>query len=333
VPPSPWSPLPRPPPPGRHYPGAPLPHLLDPALPPRPAPPPCLPALPLLLLVAAADGTGAGAPATARYPRLRGHLRGHAAPAASTARYPRPLGPGRPFRAAMDPFAFWEGQDGDSVDGSDASDEDAGDGEGDRAGTALDDSGVGAFNDVPSRRAFQRRLMTPLPPEGGEEERQTWLLVGPVSGANDVNPQDFGFTAHIVAHSRYSAREVFARAIPRLVKARDVPFRNEAATYESLRFLARCQPLADETGVEEPSWRDFPIGGGGGPLSLFGAKGGVTGPRAAASRGGGGVAEGGGPPALARPLQKKRVWKSRRGETFPLGGGGSTCRLLSASGW
>jgi len=103
--------------------------------------------------------------------------------------------------------------------------------------------------------------MTPLPPEGGEEERQTWLLVGPVSSANDVNPQEFGFTAHIVAHSRYSAREVFARAIPRLVKARDVPFRNEAATYESLRFLARCQPLADETGVEEPSWRDFPIGG------------------------------------------------------------------------
>jgi len=90
VPPSPWSPLPRHPPPGCHYPSDPLPHLLDPALPPRPAPPPCLPARPLLLLVSAADGTGAGAPATARYPRLRGHLRSHAAPAASTARYPRP---------------------------------------------------------------------------------------------------------------------------------------------------------------------------------------------------------------------------------------------------
>jgi len=166
--------------------------------------------------------------------------------------------------ATTDPFDTWGGDDEGSVDESDAPGEMGGGAEvgggagGEGTGVSFEDGGIGAAADTPSRRTYQRRLMTPL--VGVEDDRQTWLLVGPVSNASDVNPQEFAFTAHIVAHSRYSAREVFARSIPRLVNAKDVPFGTEASTFESLRFLARSVPLADEVGADEPSWRDFPVG-------------------------------------------------------------------------
>ena len=124
----------------------------------------------------------------------------------------------------------------------------AADGAADGAAASAEGGGA-ADGGSASRRAYQNRLCAPI---SKEDDRCTWLVVGPVLSGDRVDPAEFTFSALVVSKPGLSAREVFARAVAPLIKRGKFSSRAEAV--HSLRLLARCTPLDDDDGVEEPSW-------------------------------------------------------------------------------
>jgi len=109
------------------------------------------------------------------------------------------------------------------------------------------EAAVAAEDDAPSRRAYHRRGILPI---ANEEGKRTWVVVGPIG--KPVNPETFRFDAKVVAHPRWTGREVFARVVPALVSRER--YSSAAAAHESLQILSRSSQLDDDDGVEEPSW-------------------------------------------------------------------------------
>jgi len=83
-----------------------------------------------------------------------------------------------------------------------------------------------------------------------EEGKRTWVVIGPIT--KPVDPETVRFDAHVVAHPRWTGREVFARFVSALVSRER--YSSVAAAHESLKILARSPRLEDDDGLEEPSW-------------------------------------------------------------------------------
>lgn len=93
---------------------------------------------------------------------------------------------------------------------------------------------------------------------GTTVEGQLWLILGPVICYDDIQPRHFTFAVRVRASSELTGREVFARAVSKLV-ARGY-FRSRVAAHETLRFLARVPSMSSATGVQkEPSWCNLPL--------------------------------------------------------------------------
>lgn len=89
-----------------------------------------------------------------------------------------------------------------------------------------------------------------------------WLIAGPVQDHTDVDPLHFNFSVRVRAAVELTGREVFARAVPRLVSQGHLA--SKKASYETLRLMsctdASAGDLQDRL-MSEPSWVNVPSSG------------------------------------------------------------------------
>lgn len=105
-----------------------------------------------------------------------------------------------------------------------------------------------------SQTAFH--VCSPLATPSAGLDGQFWELLGPVHCHTDVEPAQFSFAVRFRAASEFTGREVFARAVPKLV-ARGY-LKSLVAAYETLRLLAEYPSASSATnGQCEPSWKDM----------------------------------------------------------------------------
>lgn len=114
--------------------------------------------------------------------------------------------------------------------------------------------------DVPQSPVSKFHVCAPAASRTTFDDGQIWLVVGPVTSCTNVLPGQFTFFVRVRAASRFTGREVFARAVPKLVAQRHLKSSVEA--HETLRLLARdpC-PSSATNGQHEPSWRDLSFAG------------------------------------------------------------------------
>jgi len=106
------------------------------------------------------------------------------------------------------------------------------------------------------RRKRQQRICAPISYLGSKAKRRVWLIVGPVRDPDVIDPSRFSFSAHVVAKPSLSGREVFARAVVKLLYRKRLTSR--AAAHASLHLLQSKSKLHDDDGDEEPSWAELP---------------------------------------------------------------------------
>lgn len=110
-------------------------------------------------------------------------------------------------------------------------------------------------NDVGGRAARVRRVCYRMPDAAG---RGRWIIAGPVENHDDVDPTLFSMAIIVEALSGLSCRELYARAVPLLVKKGMYP--SVAAAYPSVRYVAD-EPECSPSSAHEPSWHtDNPDG-------------------------------------------------------------------------
>lgn len=91
------------------------------------------------------------------------------------------------------------------------------------------------------------------------ERKRPWLLVGPVLSHLEDSPLYFTFTASVCAAETFPGREVFARAVPKLVALGLFP--TLSASHESLRvFAGELRAMTDKR-AEEPKCRSMTAAG------------------------------------------------------------------------
>lgn len=80
----------------------------------------------------------------------------------------------------------------------------------------------------------------------------TWLIAGPVLHHEDVDPTRFSFAVRVQAAEELTGREVFARAVPKLIIRGHLPTRK--SSHEALRLLACSSSSGQKQQSWEPSW-------------------------------------------------------------------------------
>lgn len=90
----------------------------------------------------------------------------------------------------------------------------------------------------------------------------TWQIAGPVLDHTNVDPLGYKFSVHVRAAVALTGREVFARAVPKLVKRGHLA--TKTASYETLRLMASAEASAGDLPDQrlcEPSWVNVPSAG------------------------------------------------------------------------
>lgn len=110
-------------------------------------------------------------------------------------------------------------------------------------------------DDVGGQVVRVRRLCCRLPMVAG---RGRWIIAGPVADYRNVDPLLFSMAIIVEGLLQFSCREVYARAVPLLIKKGMYP--SVAATYESVQYVSD-EPDCNPSSAEEPSWEtDDPDG-------------------------------------------------------------------------
>lgn len=118
----------------------------------------------------------------------------------------------------------------------------SGDGHG---GESVDSEG----DDTGGQAARVRRICCRLPMVAG---RGRWIIAGPVVDHGNVNPLLFAMAIVVEAMPHFSSRELYARAVPLLVKKGMYP--SMAAAYPSVRHVSD-EPDDTTLAGDEPSWQ------------------------------------------------------------------------------
>lgn len=102
---------------------------------------------------------------------------------------------------------------------------------------------------VPSQHPDRvRRLCWRLQPVAGQGR---WIIAGPMREDGDVDPLKFTMAIVVEGLRDLSSREVYARAVPMLVKRN--MYKSVAAAHASLEHV-RMEYDGSSTGLDEPSW-------------------------------------------------------------------------------
>lgn len=129
------------------------------------------------------------------------------------------------------------------------------DGHGLNAGDALSAAVSDDDDDVGEQVVRVRRLCCRLPMVAG---RGRWIIAGPVADHRSVDPLLFTMAIVVEALLEFSCRELYARAVPLLV--RKGMYSSVAAAYASVRYVSDEQDC-NPSSAEEPSWQtDDPDG-------------------------------------------------------------------------
>lgn len=142
------------------------------------------------------------------------------------------------------------GDSGD--DGGDEGDEEGGDDASAALADDSDDSSKAESVDAPPTRA--RQLCWRLPPKKG---RCRWVIAGPVRDHGTVDVRLFTTALVVESVPGLSSREVYARAVPMLVKKG--VYSSVAAAHESVLFVA-ANGDGTSSSAGEPSWAADPSG-------------------------------------------------------------------------
>jgi len=100
-----------------------------------------------------------------------------------------------------------------------------------------------------ARRLAGRRACCRIRNEGG---RGRWMVAGPLPATGAVDPGKFTHVIVLAGSETLSNRELYARAVPILVKKGMFP--SVAASYDSLRRIG-TETTVSTDGRDEPSWR------------------------------------------------------------------------------
>lgn len=103
-------------------------------------------------------------------------------------------------------------------------------------------------DDVSAQGDRVHRLCYRMPTVAG---RGRWIIVGPVVDHDNVDPLRFSMAVIVEALSELSCRELYARAVPQLVKKG--MYASVAAAYSSIRYVSEEQECSPSS-AHEPSW-------------------------------------------------------------------------------